>query len=99
MKINSMEYVHPTHHAHVLRMRDSHKHKIPIVRQSLPFGTASGEHGLLFVAYANDVHKFETLLDRMVGKHDGYFDSVLRFSSNSFGNYFYMPSKTELRNI
>jgi len=62
----------------------------------MPFGSLSGEHGLLFLAYAKDVKNFNAMLDRMVGKGDTGQDEIMRMSHNSFGNYFYVPSLEEL---
>jgi len=46
----------------------------------MPFGTVSGTHGLLFVAYSNSVDRFNFLLDRMVGIPDGKNDSIMKLS-------------------
>lgn len=62
----------------------------------MPFGSVSGEHGLLFLAYAKNVQNFNAMLDRMVGKEDTGQDEIMRMSRNSFGNYFYVPSLEEL---
>ncbi len=96
----SAEHATPHAASHVSRTRDAKGQKIPIVRQSMPFGTVvcmiylssdrreidrdrlladwfplplfgsikGGQHGLLFIAYANNPSKFDVMLDRMVGK-------------------------------
>lgn len=65
----------------------------------MPFGTVTGTHGLLFIAYSNSVDKFNVMLDRMVGKGDGHNDSIMKFSKCIFGNYYYIPSLKELAGL
>jgi putative iron-dependent peroxidase len=45
--------------SHVARSRTDKDESIPIVRQSMPFGTLKGPHGLLFIAYSNSPAKFD----------------------------------------
>lgn len=96
--------------AHVRRMRDEKFQKIPIVRQSMPFGTCKefpfilltndlvgGENGLLFIAYSNSVSKFDTMLDRMVGKSGGTEnDATMTYSKCVKSQYYYAPALKEL---
>uniref|UniRef100_A0A0R3WNU1 Dyp-type peroxidase n=1 Tax=Hydatigena taeniaeformis TaxID=6205 RepID=A0A0R3WNU1_HYDTA len=71
-----------------------------MVRHSLPYGTASGECGLFFIAYARSPHIFEWALDRMTGlSHDHIEDGLFRFTRPLTGAYFYSPSRVELENI
>lgn len=46
----------------------------------MPYGTVSGEHGLLFLAYAKNLSNFNQMLDRMVGKNDGINDEIMKMS-------------------
>jgi putative iron-dependent peroxidase len=46
----------------------------------MPYGTVTGERGLIFLAYANTVDKFDQMLDRMTGLVDGTADNVFKFS-------------------
>jgi len=86
-------------YAHVFKMRDENFNKIPIVRQSMPFGD-SGEHGLLFIAYSNSVSKFDQMLDQMVGKRGGNeSDATMSFSRCVASNYYYVPSVKELSSL
>jgi Dyp-type peroxidase family len=86
--------------SHVARMRDDAGNKIPIVRQSMPFGTVGDKHGLLFIAYSNSPAKFDTMLDRMVGKTGGADnDATMTFSTCVASNYYYMPSLKELQSL
>mmetsp|Transcript_808 Transcript_808/g.1119 ORF Transcript_808/g.1119 Transcript_808/m.1119 type:complete len:436 (+) Transcript_808:624-1931(+) len=84
--------------SHVARTRDEKGQKIPIVRQSMPFGAVGGEHGLLFIAYSNTPSKFDVMLDRMVGK-GGPTDEVMFFSTCAASQYFYCPSVSELEKL
>ncbi len=47
--------------SHVARSRDDKDNQIPIIRQSMPFGTEKGPHGLLFIAYSNSPARFDTV--------------------------------------
>jgi len=80
--------------AHVSRMRDENFQKIRVVRQSMPFGTVSGPNGLLFLAYSNQVSKFDKMLDRL--SDPSATDGITKYSKNVAGNYFYFPSFNEL---
>jgi len=85
--------------SHVSRMRDEKYQRIPIVRQSMPYGNFN-KNGLLFIAYSSDVSKFNKMLDRMTGKStDGLSDSIMKYSKCVTGNYWYFPSLTELKNL
>jgi len=96
-KDNSEEQSKMLETAHVKRMRDDNFNRIPIVRQSMPFFDQKFEkNGLLFIAYSNNVSKFDQMLDRMV---DSKSDAVMRYSKCVSGNYFYLPSINELQTI
>lgn len=66
---------------------------LKIVRHSLPYGTVSGPHGLLFIAYCNTVHNFDAMLESMYGVTDGKTDQLLRFTKAVTGGYFFAPSQ------
>ena len=70
--------------------------ELSILRQSLPYGTASGEHGLFFIAYCGRLHNIEQQLLSMFGETDGKFDDLLRFSKPKTGAYYYAPSLEQL---
>lgn len=69
---------------------------LKIVRHSLPYGTASGEHGLLFIAYCQTLHNFKVMLESMYGVTDGKTDQLLRFTHAVTGAYFFAPSQEML---
>lgn len=72
---------------------------LKIVRHSLPYGTVSGEHGLLFIAYCNKLHNFKTMLESMYGVTDGKTDQMLRFTHAVTGAYFFAPSSEMLQSL
>lgn len=72
---------------------------LKIVRHSLPYGSASGEHGLLFIAYCNTLHNFKTMLESMYGVTDGKTDQMLRFTHAVTGAYFFAPSQEMLQRL
>ncbi|MBA5763696.1 Dyp-type peroxidase [Vibrio sp. 404] len=72
---------------------------LKIVRHSLPYGTVSGEHGLLFIAYCNKLHNFKTMLESMYGETDGKTDQLLRFTHAVTGAYFFAPSSEMLQKL
>jgi putative iron-dependent peroxidase len=70
---------------------------LKIVRQSLPYGTVSGEHGLYFITYCARLYNIEQQLLSMFGERDGKHDALLRFTRPVSGSYFFAPSLTQLR--
>jgi len=83
--------------SHVRRMKPNSQ-SVKIVRQSMPYGTYN-DHGLLFIAYSDTPKKFDTLLDRMVGKDDKHNDAVMSFSKCQSSQYYYVPSVEELKKL
>ncbi len=65
---------------------------LKIVRQSLPYGTASGTHGLYFCAYCARLYNIEQQLLSMFGDTDGKRDAMLRFTRPVTGGYYFAPS-------
>jgi len=93
----SKEVMKPT--AHVARMRDKNFEKIPIVRQSMPFGNVGNKRGLLFIGYSKNTKKMDTMLDRMTSNDDEHSDEVMKFSKNVTGNYYYFPPVEQLTSL
>ncbi len=69
---------------------------LKILRHSLPYGTMTGEHGLMFIAYCHSMHNFQVLLNSMYGETDGMTDHLLRFTTAVSGAYFFTPAKQML---
>ncbi len=72
---------------------------VKILRHSLPYGSVSGEHGLLFIAYCNRVHNFKVMLESMYGETDGHSDQMLKFTTAVTGAYFFTPSVEMLNTL
>ncbi|MCP2039826.1 putative iron-dependent peroxidase [Neisseria sp. HSC-16F19] len=73
---------------------------LKIIRQSLPYGTASGEHGLLFIAYCARLHNIEQQLLSMFGETDGHTDLLLEHLSTAVsGSYYFVPSEERLADL
>ena len=72
---------------------------LKILRQSLPYGTASGIHGLYFIAYCVRLHNIEQQLLSMFGETDGKHDGMLRFTRPVTGGYYFAPSLDTLLKI
>ncbi|MCY9849046.1 Dyp-type peroxidase [Pectobacterium jejuense] len=72
---------------------------LKILRQSLPYGTASGKNGLYFVAYCARLHNIEQQLLSMFGDRDGKRDEMLRFTRAVSGSYFFAPSLDQLLSL
>jgi len=72
---------------------------LKVWRRSSPFGNVS-EHGLYYVAFACDIHRFDVQLKRMynlVG--DGLHDRLIEFSEAVSGAYWYAPGAAELHKL
>ncbi|KLT72428.1 peroxidase [Neisseria arctica] len=73
---------------------------LKIVRRSLPYGTASGEHGLMFIAYCGRLYNIEAQLLSMFGETDGKTDLLLEHVTTAVsGAYYYAPSVERMRNL
>lgn len=91
------------------RLPDSHLGRVnlkengvglKIVRQSLPFGYISGDHGLLFIAYCARLYNIEKQLLSMFGEADGKIDLVLKHLSQAIsGSYYFVPSEERLADL
>lgn len=70
--------------------------ELKIFRRSFPFGGVT-EHGLYFLAFARDPHRFEAILKNMYGvSGDGLHDHLLHFTRAVSGAYWFAPSAEEL---
>lgn len=89
----------PDSHLGRVNLKENGK-TLEIVRRSLPFGTISGEHGLLFCAYCNRLYNIETQLLSMFGDTDGKKDLLLKHLSKPVsGAYYFAPSIERLRQL
>ena len=90
----------PTSHLARTNIKENGK-GLKIIRRSLPYGTASGEHGLAFIAYAGKLRNIEIQLQHMFGdSEDGLTDLLLeRISTAISGAYYYAPSVERLQDL
>ncbi|KAK7469770.1 hypothetical protein BaRGS_00036197 [Batillaria attramentaria] len=103
-RADSVELPRKSISSHVARMTGGNGFQQPkpfqIVRQSMPFGTLSGDAGLFFIGYAASPRNHEFMLDRMVGAGgDGHSDDIMRLSKNVKGTYWYFPGVAELKKL
>lgn len=72
---------------------------LKLVRQSLPYGTVSGAHGLYFICYCACLHNIEQQLLSMFGETDGKTNRMLGFTQAVSGSYYYAPSIAQLKGL
>ena len=92
-----------------MRLSDSHLGRVDlkengaglkIVRRSLPYGTLSGERGLMFIAYCARLYNMEAQLQSMFGERDGQTDLMLHHLTTAVsGAYYYAPGVARLQNL
>ena len=86
----------PTAHIARVVVEDAEGAELEIYRRSVPYGTV-GEHGLHFVAFSADPHRFTLMLSRMFGAaDDGLRDRLTDFSTPVTGAYWFVPSLEDL---
>ena len=89
----------PTAHIRRAEVSDD-RGELKIVRQSMPYGTLGGDHGLFFVAYAKEPRRFERMLTRLFGTaEDGLHDRLMEFTRAVSGAYFFIPSLKLLKSL
>ena len=81
-------------HNALTAIEDEHGNELKIVRDNLPFGTASrGEFGTYFIGYCRDPAIVLRMLSNMfVGDPPGNYDRILDFSRAVTGTLFFVPS-------
>lgn len=62
-----------------------------IIRRSLPWSNEHGE-GLMFIAFCENLDRFEVQMRRMAGLTDGITDALFTFSKVLNSAYFYCPA-------
>lgn len=93
-----LDEVPPTSHVGRVDLKENGK-GLKIIRQSLPYGTASGKHGLYFISYCGTLHNIEQQLFSMFGEIDGKTDRLLGFTKPVTGSYYFAPSLERLVNL
>lgn len=81
--------------AHIARVViEEDGEELEILRHSLPYGSASGEQGLFFIAYTRNLSIIDKMLANMFGSSDdGLNDRMLNFVTPVGGAYFFAPSQ------
>lgn len=84
--------------AHISRViiEDEAGEELAILRHSLPYGSVSGEHGLYFIAYMNDLDIMDQMLANMFANDEAVADRLLNFTTPVSGAYFFAPSQVLL---
>ncbi len=87
--------------AHISRVViEENGEELEIVRHSLPYGKASGEAGLFFLAYSKDNTILERMLANMFGiSGDGLHDHLMNYTTAKSGAYFFAPSLEMLKKL
>ncbi|WP_410499753.1 Dyp-type peroxidase [Chitinibacter sp. S2-10] len=87
--------------AHISRVViEKNGEELQILRQSLPYGSPSGDKGLYFTSYCKTPDIFEQMLARMVSPTaDGRVDHLLNFSRAVTGAAFFVPSIEALQRL
>lgn len=83
--------------AHIARAEiEENGVELKIYRRSFPYG-GMREHGLYFLAFACDPHRFDAILKNMYGvSGDGLHDRLLHFTRAVSGSYWFAPSQQDL---
>lgn len=87
--------------AHISRVViEEDGNELQILRQSLPYGSPSGDKGLYFTSYCKTPDIFEKMLARMVAPTaDGRVDHLLNYSRAVTGAAFFVPSIDALKRL
>ncbi|ABR74511.1 peroxidase [Actinobacillus succinogenes] len=86
-----LDEVPPTSHVGRVDLKENGQ-GLKILRQSLPYGTVTGTHGLFFISYCARLHNIEQQLLSMFGELDGKTDRLLGFTKPVTGSYYFAPS-------
>jgi len=87
---DELEHAPPS--AHVKRSaQESFDPPAFMLRRSMPWGGVRA-HGLLFVAFGQDLDRYERVMRRMLGLEDGITDALFRYSRADTGGYYWCPA-------
>ncbi len=86
--------------AHIARAEISEDGvELKIYRRSFPYGGVQ-QHGLYFLAFACNQHRFDAILKNMYGvTGDGLHDRLLHYTRAVTGSYWFAPSHEGLENM
>jgi len=66
-----------------------------IFRRNTPYGNL-GDHGTLFIGFANERDPLQRMLERMAGIGDGVRDALTRYVTALTGAYYFIPALSTL---
>lgn len=91
---------HKPKDAHIARAEVSENGvELKIYRRSFPYGGVQ-QHGLYFLAFACNQHRFDAILKSMYGvATDGIHDRLLNFTRSVTGSYWFAPSREALETM
>ncbi len=69
--------------------------ELKIFRRNTAYGSV-GDHGTVFVGFAQQQHRLQRMLERMAGIGDGVRDALTRFSIPLTGAYYFVPALSTL---
>lgn len=94
-----LDEAHMPENSHVARteLHDANGEELPIFRRSVPYGNL-GDHGLMFVGFAREQKRLDTMLRNMAGI-GGPRDALTFFSVPLSGSYYVVPSTEALRSL
>lgn len=74
--------------------------EMEIMRDNMPFGSATGESGTYFIAYTRRLWVIERMMEKMfVGDPPGLHDRILDFSRPTSGSTFFVPPMDVLEGL
>ncbi|WP_019933154.1 Dyp-type peroxidase [Oceanimonas smirnovii] len=83
----------PTAHTRRTSLKDETGRSMEILRQSMPWGSAT-EQGLVFISCCNTPRHFTAMLESMYRKdNNGHFDHLTLFTEAKTGAAFFAPSE------
>lgn len=90
----------PTAHISRVEIDGPDGEELAIMRHSFPYGAASGEKGLFFIAYARAASTFNAMLANMFGAgDDGLSDRLMAFTRPVSGAILFAPSMATLKRL
>ncbi|QGM80201.1 Dyp-type peroxidase [Otariodibacter oris] len=99
-KADSVELDDVPSNSHVGRVDLKENGKgLKVLRHSLPYGKASGENGLYFLAFSKRLYNIDQQLKSMFGELDGKTDRLLGFTKAVTSSYYFAPSLEILLNL
>ncbi|WP_301099827.1 Dyp-type peroxidase [Otariodibacter sp.] len=99
-KADSVELDDVPSNSHVGRVDLKENGKgLKVLRHSLPYGKASGEHGLYYLAFSKRLYNIDQQLKSMFGELDGKTDRLLGFTKAVTGSYYFAPNLETLLHL